>query len=94
MKKITFFLVLLLSGSTSYSQSISNVDIKKHKEYLMKTYKINQPKADKYLQLLLPSLENENEQLKNQRISSVKFKEEQKKLYNKYGIMISQVFSK
>ena len=56
--------------------------------------KINQPKADKYLQLLLPSLENENEQLKNQRISSVKFKEEQKKLYNKYGIMISQVFSK
>lgn len=60
----------------------------------MKTYKINRLKVDKYEQDVLPALERENEQLKNKKISSAKFKEEQKKLYKKYGVIVSNVFSK
>ena len=94
MKIIFSLFLLLLGGSIVYSQSISSVDFGKRKEYMMKTYKIHRLKADKYEQQILPSLERENEQLKNNRISSAKFKEEQKKLYKKYGAMVSQVFSK
>lgn len=61
---------------------------------MMKTYKINSLKADKYEQDVLPALEREKEQLKNKKISSAKFKEEQKKLYKKYGMIVSEAFSK
>lgn len=93
MKIIFSLALLLLGGSIAYSQSISSVDIGKRKEYMMKIYKIHHLKADKYAQQILPSLERENEQLKNKRIGSVMFKNEQKKLYRKYGVMISQIFS-
>lgn len=79
MKKIIFSLALLLIGSTANSQSISDVDISKRQEYMMKTYKIHRQKAEKYEQEILPSLERENEQLKKLKISSTKFKDEQKK---------------
>ena len=46
MKKIILSLTLLLVGSISYSQSFSNVDVGKHKEYMMKTYKLDSKKAD------------------------------------------------
>ena len=45
MKKIILSLTLLLVGSISYSQSFSNVDVGKHKEYMMKTYKLDSKKA-------------------------------------------------
>lgn len=93
MKKIILSLTLLLVGSISYSQSFSNVDVGKHKEYMMKTYKLDSKKADVYEQIL-SSLKQENEQLKNRRISSDRFKDEQKKIYKKYGEIISQAFSK
>ncbi|MEY8685752.1 hypothetical protein AB9N12_06280 [Bacteroides sp. AN502(2024)] len=79
MKKIIFSLVLLLIGSTANSQSISDVDISKRQEYMMKTYKIHRLKAEKYELEILPSLERENEKLKKLKISSAKFKDEQKK---------------
>ena len=46
----------------------------------MRTYKINSQKADEYEQILF-SLQKENDQLKNRKISSTQFKAEQKKLY-------------
>lgn len=85
---------LFLIVNLAYSQSISDIDVGKRKEYMMKTYKIHHIKAEKYLEEILPSLERENEQLKHQRISSDKFKEAQKNLYRKYGKTVSQVFSK
>ena len=92
MKKITLFLSLLLIGSVGFSQIIPGVNIGKRKEYMMRTYKINSQKADEYEQILF-SLQKENDQLKNRKISSTQFKAEQKKLYKKYGTIISQAFS-
>lgn len=83
---------LLLIGSVGYSQVISDVDIGKRKEYIMKTYKVDSKKADKYEQTL-SSLQRENELLKSRKISSTQFKSEQKKLYKRYGTIISQDFS-
>lgn len=82
MKKITLFLSLLLIGSVGFSQIIPGVNIGKRKEYMMRTYKINSQKADEYEQILF-SLQKENDQLKNRKISSTQFKAEQKKLYKK-----------
>lgn len=93
MKKIILSLSLLLIGSIGYSQIIPSVDIGQLKEYIMKTYKIDSQKADNYRQIL-QSLQKENEQIKNKKISSTQFKIEQKKLYKKYGIIISQTFYK
>lgn len=93
MKKIILSLSLLLIGSIGYSQIIPSVDVGQRKEYVMKTYKIDSQKADKYEQILL-SLQKENELLKNKKISSTQFKIAQKKLYKKYGIIISQTFYK
>lgn len=94
MKIIFSLALLLLGGSIAYSQSISSIDVGKRTEYMMKMYKIHRLKAEKYEKQILPALECENEQLKNQQINSSKFKEEQKKIYKKYGDMVSQVFSK
>lgn len=94
MRKIMIIGALFLIVNLAYSQSISDIDVGKRKEYMMKTYKIHHIKAEKYLEEILPSLERENEQLKHQRISSDKFKEAQKNLYRKYGKTVSQVFSK
>lgn len=60
MKKIILSLTLLLVGGISYSQSFSNVDVGKRKEYMMKTYKLDSKKADAYEQIL-SSLNQENE---------------------------------
>lgn len=86
------FLSLLLIGSVGFSQIIPGVNIGKRKEYMMRTYKINSQKADEYEQILF-SLQKENDQLKNRKISSTQFKAEQKKLYKKFGTIISQAFS-
>lgn len=75
MKKIILSLTLLLVGGISYSQSFSNVDVGKRKEYMMKTYKLDSKKADAYEQIL-SSLNQENEQLKDRRVSSDRFKDE------------------
>ena len=91
MRKITLFLSLLLIGSVGFSQIIPGVNIGKRKEYMMRTYKINSQKADEYEQILF-SLQKENDQLKSRKISSAQFKVEQKKLYKKYGIIVSQTF--
>ena len=94
MKKAMMIGTLFLIVNIAYSQNISDIDVGEHKEYMMKTYKIHHGKAEKYIEEILPALERENETLKDQRISSAKFKEAQKNLYRKYGQMVSQVFSK
>lgn len=82
MKKITLFLSLLLIGSVGFSQIIPGVNIGKRKEYMMRTYKINSQKADEYEQILF-SLQKENDQLKNRKISSTQFKAGTKKAFIK-----------
>lgn len=52
MKKLIFILSLLLMGNVTHSQTIPGVNASQHKEYVMKTYKVDNQKADEYEQLL------------------------------------------
>lgn len=92
MRKTLFSLSLLLIGSIGYSQvDIPKVDANKRKEYVMKTYNVDSKKADRYEEIL-HSLQHEKDQLRNMKISSTRFKADQKKLYKKYGAIINQAF--
>lgn len=79
MRKTLFSLSLLLIGSIGYSQvDIPKVDANKRKEYVMKTYNVDSKKADRYEEIL-HSLQHEKDQLRNMKISSTRFKADQKK---------------
>ena len=94
MKKLYLFLIFcLLISVNSYSLNTTDVNVAQRKEYMIKTYKINAKKADAYEKLRIELLQ-ENEQLKEQKMTSSQFKNKQKKLYKKYGDEISQAFSK
>ena len=94
MKNVFLFLIIyLLVSVESYSQNVSDVDVTQRKEYMIKTYKINAKKADAYEKLRIELLQ-ENDKLKEQKMTSSQFKNKQKKLYKKYGDEISQAFSK
>lgn len=94
MKKVFLFLIIyLLVSVENYSQNVSDVDVTQRKEYMIKTYKINAKKADAYEKLRIELLQ-ENDKLKEQKMTSSQFKNKQKKLYKKYGDEISQAFSK
>lgn len=93
MKKITFFLLFFLMGSIGYAQMIPGTNVKKRKEYMMKTYKIHRGKADAYEQILA-NLQRDNDLLKSRKMTSAQFRSKQQKLYKKYGDKISQLFSK
>lgn len=92
MRRTLLSLSLLLIGSIGYSQvDIPDVDISKRKEYVMKNYNVDSKKADRY-EDILHSLQQEKEQLRNTKISSIQFKADQRKLYKKYGTFINQAF--
>lgn len=93
MKRLFYFGLIILLGNVAYSQVIPNVDVKKRKEYVMKTYKVDKNKANQY-EHILSSLQEENYRLKEKKISSVQFVADQKKLYKKYGEIISNTFTK
>lgn len=93
MRKCIFSLALLLTGSISFAQTkiVLDVDVSKHKEYVMETYRVDEERADAY-EKILASLNQENERLKEKKISADQFNTEQKKLYMKYGTIINQAF--
>lgn len=93
MKKFIFMLAVMLFTLNGFSQDGKNVTQKQRKEYMMKTFKIHSKKAIAYEKIRL-ELINENEKLKEQKLSSSQFRNKQKKLYKKYGDKISQIFSK
>lgn len=93
MKKIVYALLLLFVGSMGYSQNASNVNTKERKKYLMETYKIHRLKVEAYDKILM-DLQRDNDALKSKQMTSTQFQSRQRKLYEKYGDKISQIFSK
>lgn len=57
----------------------------------MKNYNVDSKKADRY-EDILHSLQQEKEQLRNTKISSIQFKADQRKLYKKYGTLLIKHF--
>lgn len=95
MKKWYLFLILylIISENSHAQQSQADANISQRKEYMIKTYKINAKKAELYEKLRIDLLQ-ENDELKEQKMTSSQFKNKQKMIYKKYGDAISQVFSK
>lgn len=94
MSKIFIFLLLLVTVNTGYSQNAgSGVNQNRRKEYLMNVYKIHHLKVAAY-DKVLSSMKKDNELLKSQVMSSSQYRARQKKLYERYGDQISQIFSK
>lgn len=93
MRNILFSVALLLIGGVSYAQTrtVLNTDVNQHKEYVMKTYKVDAEKADAYEEILT-SLNRENDELKSRKMTSQQFRTEQSKLYKRYGTIINQTF--